>query len=961
MRSPLVIWIALLIVAVPVNAQPADIEHAVGKDGLALTGQIAEDDAKVTVYLPANETLALPSKRYLVKLLGGKSYRVTMRSKDIDSYLVVKNPQGKQIAFDDDSGGGLDADLTIDVHKDGLYRIHAAAFKRTGPFALTVREEVVHVVGADGLSLKGRFGANADSVALSIRDQTVPATRHLVKLVRGHPYRVILESKEVDSFVFVKDDEGKLIAFADGSKGSVDAVTFRSSESAICRIYVGSSKGIGPYSLEIQDPNAEPSDSPFNPDELSELREAEALQRKAIKLHDLGKSDEAVPLVKKIVETRRKILGERHPETARALNVLGVLFEAQGDLESAKPPLEEALSIYKDFSPEQHADAAIALHSLGILYLLQKDYAAARPYFEQAMVIQRRSLDRAVLALSEQQQFAMTQSFRIYLDNYLSVGTDDRNQPSLAAVDYDHVLAWKGAISARQRQLRFLRRNPALAPIAEKLQELTLRLANLASAPPRVEKAEGYREELRKLIQKMEETEVELARRAADLHAEGIPKCPGSAAFAKSLAEGCAVVDFLEYSHIRPDPKRKGMLLGEQRLAAFVIRPDVPVVRVEMGPVAKIVDAVENWRSRVLVKRSSKADDEPGQLLRRLLWTPIEQYLGRAKTILVSPDGAVCRVPFAALPGASPGKYLLEEEFTVSVLPLPRLLPSLNGVAAAASAESLLLVGDVNYGAAPGQPTNSAAASDRAAVHGVFLPLDNTRSEILAVGDTFARRFKKQATILREEAATEAAFREAAPKHRWLHLASHGFFAAPDVKSADRAEGAASTDLFCRSNVAGFRPGLLSGIAMAGANRPSAPGQDDGILTATEVAELDLTHTELVVLSACETGLGLSAGGEGILGLQRSFQIAGAGGVVASLWKVDDAVTRQLMERFYENLWSKKMTKSEALRQAQLYVLREGSMRGFIQLDAAETLPASRPSRVPPYFWAAFVLSGDWR
>ena len=140
--------------------------------------------------------------------------------------------------------------------------------------------------------------------------------------------------------------------------------------------------------------------------------------------------------------------------------------------------------------------------------------------------------------------------------------------------------------------------------------------------------------------------------------------------------------------------------------------------------------------------------------------------------------------------------------------------------------------------------------------------------------------------------------------------------------------------------------------------------RDDGILTALEVAGLELSDTELVVLSACETGLGAEAGGEGLLGLQRAFQVSGARTVVSSLWKVDDTATRQLMERFYENLWVRKLPKGEALRQAQLWMLRgghleeadEGAGRGLDFEESQESAP-----RTSPYYWAAFVLSGDWR
>jgi CHAT domain-containing protein len=144
---------------------------------------------------------------------------------------------------------------------------------------------------------------------------------------------------------------------------------------------------------------------------------------------------------------------------------------------------------------------------------------------------------------------------------------------------------------------------------------------------------------------------------------------------------------------------------------------------------------------------------------------------------------------------------------------------------------------------------------------------------------------------------------------------------------------------------------------MGGANCALDSG-DDGVLSSLEVAEINLFDLELAVLSACETGMGEAAHGEGLIGLQRAFQVAGAKSVVASLWKVDDTATRELMERFYDNLWTKRLSRAEALRQAQLWMLNERGTRG---LEAAETKIPEGEQRLPPYFWAAFVLSGDWR
>jgi CHAT domain-containing protein len=156
---------------------------------------------------------------------------------------------------------------------------------------------------------------------------------------------------------------------------------------------------------------------------------------------------------------------------------------------------------------------------------------------------------------------------------------------------------------------------------------------------------------------------------------------------------------------------------------------------------------------------------------------------------------------------------------------------------------------------------------------------------------------------------------------------------------------------------------LLSGLVLAGANQAPQPERDDGILTALEVAGLDLGGVELATLSACETGLGETAGGEGLLGLQRSFQVAGTRTVVAGLWKVPDRATQMLMERFYQNLWQKKMDKLFALREAQLWMLREGQHHPEIQrgLHRLANEAPWKEDYLPPYYWAAFVLSGDWR
>jgi len=215
------------------------------------------------------------------------------------------------------------------------------------------------------------------------------------------------------------------------------------------------------------------------------------------------------------------------------------------------------------------------------------------------------------------------------------------------------------------------------------------------------------------------------------------------------------------------------------------------------------------------------------------------------------------------------------------------------------------------------------------------------------------------------------------PRARWAHLATHGFFAAPDSK--EREHLFRPDDFLLgvgaeRRGAAARNPLTLSGLVLAGANQPT--DADSGVLTGEAVAGLDLDGMDLAVLSACQTGLGEAAAGEGVFGLQRAFHIGGARNVVASLWKVDDEATAALMNLFYIHLWEKNEPPLTALHHAQLELYRNPQSvpvlaQGQRAVDWDETVQAvmkapadpketpKRPAAVKD--WAAFVLSGAGR
>jgi CHAT domain-containing protein len=741
---------------------------------------------------------------------------------------------------------------------------------------------------------------------------------------------------------------------------------------------------------------------------------ATALGNLALLYFETGDYGKAEALQRQALEIRRKARGENYEEYATSLDNLARVYEATGAYAQAETFIQKALQIRERVLGKQHPDYAKCLHNLAMLYLSTGAYAKAEPLFHEALHIRRRNLDRAAAVQSQRQQIALAAALRSSLDGYLTLAAQAAMPVATA---YAEVLAWKGSVSRRQRLLRIARvtTDPDVARLLEELRRTTARFAALAFATPDPEQHDAWENQLHILTRRMEDLEIRLAQRSPAFRQAQEADRLTPERLQATLPADTALIDVLEYTHAQPAASGEKRKRSERRLVAFVLRPGQPVARVDLGPAAPIAAAVDRWRTAQLVSSSQRETAETGELLRKLVWEPLEPSLQGAATLLVSPDGALARFPLGALPAREPGRYLIEE-VPLAVVPVPQFLPELLGDSASLAAPSLLLVGDVDFGAAPGaaaeQVANRSAARGPSGAHFQFGQLPASRVEVDRIRGAFASRFPGgQVTLLRGQAAAEAAAKREAPRHRWLHFATHGFFAPPTVRSAlgppsrplylpERVAAAvaaasspgpgplcaavlvvghATLDLragnpFGRSGVAGWHPGLLSGLVLAGANRPPGPDQDDGILTALEVSELDLRGCDLAVLSACDTGLGASAGGEGLLGLQRAFQVAGARTVVATLWEVQDEAAGALMQRFYDNFWRRRMSKLEALREAQLHLLRDKAVRERMARGQGKTLPvdaaalarareetAAHLSRTPPYYWAGFVLSGDWR
>lgn len=692
--------------------------------------------------------------------------------------------------------------------------------------------------------------------------------------------------------------------------------------------------------------------APLTAEHEQQRAQAANLQKEALQFARLGNFTKALASAENAWRLREKNLGRYHRETIESLTFIAGQHLNLHQLDRAEQMYWEGLTISTAMGLERSVSSVSIIGSLGLIYAMQAQYERAAAAMKLVAEVTRDNLELAAATQSDQQQLAALAIWRFRLDQSLSIAA---RSPEHQASVYEQLLGWKGLMLARQQAMRSQADQPELAPLFADLQRVAAQLAQVTFATPAEAQIGEWRGTLQNLSHEKERLESQIAAKSAEFRKSKSRVLLTD--LVAALPEGFALVDCAEYWDRSFEQNYRGGLRTRRRLSAFIVRPGREVQLVDLGNPSTIGAEIDTWRDF-----GQSAANEAGDRLRKLVWDPLAPHLSGAHTILLSPDGVLARLPLGALPADQPGKYLLEER-TFAVVPAPQIVPALVNAAGPKrlpAAANLLVLGGVDYDASARDAALASPAATKKqfgarAVRGEeelrFDSLAATAGELATIAQTYRDNYGDRGiTTLKGTSASETTFRQESPRHLYLHLATHGFFSPPKVLSALSGE-------------TGFSPGLLSGLALAGANHPEAEG-DDGILTAAEVETLDLRRTELAVLSACETGLGEVAGGEGLLGLQRAFQVAGTRSVIASLWKVDDAATRDIMERFYENLWSKMKpdgqpyTKLEALREAQLWMLKERGPRGLKEFPA-DTAPATK--RLPPYYWAAWILSGDWR
>ncbi len=708
----------------------------------------------------------------------------------------------------------------------------------------------------------------------------------------------------------------------------------------------------------------------------------------------LGDLNSAKTLQAKVLEVRSRTLPDDHPDLQAARGNLAATLKILGDLNGARTLQEKVLEICSRTLPDDHTILQAARLNLASTLSTLGEPNSAKAFEEKVLKVRSRALsDEHPHLQASRQNLAITFArlsdrrlaaiLRAYLQGARQQGRacfgvltsiqtlaalaasepamgtifglarlDDEGRVELVRDSASTVLSRRQAALSGQRLLQII----ALASGADRQrieyarvrrEEASARLSRVTTAgetdDPKFDAVRGERDAAERAFSNAVRSLPGAAELLSDVSIETL---------LAALRPEQAVVIFFRYTPCTRDAVKQILTWHPPRYAAFVGRPEQELAWINLGDEDAVRDRLETWLGQIAVGYGDSAHDA-GSKLFDLLIAPLMAKIGSAREWLVLADGDLHRLPLDALPEVE--GVVGDHHRVVLVSDIRELLRT--APAASAEAPTFVGLGDVEYDDQPlseqAAPFRGAAADEKDQTH--FGSLDSTGPEIEEISEVFKKAWGDDAKVrlLKERRASRRALEIFGPKTKFLHLATHGYFEPLKVPSR-AASGFLDSQLgfgvrsSLTSEVHALSPFTLCGIALAGANLPpNVVHRIEGRMTGAEIADIDLTHCELAVISACHTAKGAGDLGPAIASFQTALHAAGARSAITALWRVPDAPTKELMVDFYRNLWLAKMSKAEALWRAKCNLREAKNKDGTPKYNLRD--------------WAAWVLTGDPR
>lgn len=617
---------------------------------------------------------------------------------------------------------------------------------------------------------------------------------------------------------------------------------------------------------------------------------------------DMGKPEQVEALLQSAYDINKKKLGEKNPATLAAQQQQANYYRFTGNSEKALTLIGQVVAAKKLIYGEAHPNYIQALEDQALILWQNNQIASAKEAYTTVLASTLSYINIFFKSLNENEKSLYWDKTSQRLQGFYSfAAANAKDDKSLIDLFYTTIVNTKGFLltnSAKIKNTIFSSGDNALMEDYKQWLQ-TKEALNMAYQLSREEQI-TERVNLDSLKQRSEFLEKQLSQKSALFKESVDEKTFAIADLQKELKPQEAIVEIIQVNEF------KNGFTGNQKYFAFVVNAG-GLQFVELGEGATIEKAVKDFRDKTI---HTKPENEAYALL----WKPLEQALSQSKRLFISADGAYHKVSLAALKNAQ-GVYLADKfDFT--------LIGNSKDIA------DIHLSEKTNRKPATAQLFGNPLYGKK----GLVQQLDGTEIEVQNI-NKLLKSLKVNTSATFGAAATELAVK-ALQSPSILHIATHGYF----LSDVSKREG--NKVLGVDIKAANDNPLLRSGLLLANCenvydeNYSPVFNAENGVLTAYEAMNLSLENTDLVVLSACETGLGSIKQGEGVYGLQRAFLIAGAKSIIMSLWSVSDDATMELMSLFYSN-YAKTGDKNAAFNLA---------------------VKQLKTKYKQPFYWSAFVM-----